>query len=112
MTEIAIALTTACISSLLTWLIAYAFYRLRLSEQMDKLRRDINQEVEESVRRGVLKAGEELLPHFRKEVTQGFMDAMPGSDVARTISKTSAGIVGNSIDSLFGSKKRNRAPNT
>ena len=111
MNEFVLALMTALFSSALTWGAAYAFYRTRLSQQLEILRQELAAEVEDRVRRGAVAAGEELLPHFREEVTEGFREAMRGvarGDVAREMAKTGAEIVGGSIDSLFGSKKRSR----
>ena len=111
MTQIALALMTALFTSLLTWCVAYAFYRARLSTQLEQIREELAGEVEERVRLGAIAAGEEMLPKFRHEVTEGFREAMRGvarGDVAREMAKTSAEIVGGSLDSLFGSKKRSR----
>ena len=111
MNELVLALMTALFSSLLTWCVAYAFYRARLSAQLETLRDELAQEVEERVRRGAIAAGDELLPRFRQEVTEGFREAMRGvarGDVAREMAKTGAEMVGGSLDSLFGNKKRSR----
>lgn len=111
MNEVALALMTALFTSVLTWCVAFAFYRARLSAQLEQLRDELAAEVEDRVRRGAIAAGEELLPNFRHEVTEGFREAMRGvarGDVAREMAKTGAEIVGGSLDSLFGSKKRGR----
>lgn len=108
MSAVILALMTALMSSVLTWLIAYLFYRKHLERRIEALREQVGAEVEERVRQGAVKAGEELLPQFRREVTAGFRDALVGTDVARTMAKTGADIVGGSLDALFGQRKRGR----
>ncbi len=112
MSDVLLALMTAVMSSVMTWLLAYLLYRKALERRIERLREELAAEVEERVRRGAIKAGEELLPEFRKEVTAGFKDALrgvvTGSDVARTMAKTGADIVGGGLDSLFGQRKRSR----
>ncbi len=111
MSQVFLAVVTALLSSALTWVIAYLFYRHRLQDQLDRVRDQLAEEVEERVRRGAIAAGEELLPEFRKEVTEGFRDALrgvAGGDVARTVARTGAEIVGGGLDSLFGQRKRGR----
>lgn len=103
------ALFAAALTSGLTWLAAYLFYRQRLSRQLDALREELAAEVEDRVRRGAVAAGEELLPRFRAEVSAGFRDAMTSvarGDVARSMAKTGAELVGESLESLFGQRKR------
>ena len=108
MSYVILAVTTALLSSVFTWLIAYALYRKLAERELEEMREEVAQEVEERVRRGAIKAGEELLPQFRREVTAGFRDALVGSDMARSLAKTSAEIVGGGLDSLFGQRKRSR----
>lgn len=111
MTQFVLALMTALFTSLLTWCVAYAFYRARLSTQLEQLRDEMAAEVEDRVRQGAVAAGEELLPQFRREVTEGFRDAMRGvarGDMAKEMARTGAGIVGGSLDNLFGPKTRSR----
>lgn len=111
MTVIIASVLSALLTSLLTWSLAYVFYRARLSEQVDALREELAEEVEARVRAGAIAAGQELLPSFRREVTEGFREAMRGvarGDMAKEMAKTGAGIVGGSLDTLFGGKKRSR----
>lgn len=111
MSEVAVALLAALFTSAITWCVAYAFYRARLSTQLEVLREELAVEVENRVRLGAMAAGQELLPDFRQAVTEGFRDAMRGvarGDVAREMARTGAEIVGGSLDSLFGTKKRAR----
>ena len=109
MSAILIALVAAATTSALTWIIAYGFYRARLSRQLEQLREELAGEVEERVRRGALAAGEELLPKFRSEVTAGFRDALQGvvrGDVAKSMARQGAEFVGDSLEALFGQRKR------
>jgi hypothetical protein len=109
MIEAFVAVLGAVLTSAVTCCFAYYFYRTRLSVQLDKLRDELGAEVEERVRKGVLAAGEELLPEFRKEVAAGFRDALKsvgGADMARSMARTGADLVGGSLDTLFGTKKR------
>lgn len=109
MSHIVIAVVAALATSVLTWIIAYGFYRARLSRQLDGLREELAAEVEERVRRGAIKAGEELLPKFRQEVNAGFREAVEGmvrGDVARSVAKQGAELVGDGLEALFGQRKR------
>lgn len=106
MSSIGIALLSALATSVLTWLLAWLFYRSRLSQRMDALREDIASELEERVRRGVLSAGEEMLPEFRKQVTEGFLDAVRRTGTVSGMAKTSAEIVGSSLENWFGPRRR------
>ncbi len=111
MSYFVVAALAAALTSVLTWLLAYGVYRARLRDQLEQLREELAAEVEERVRRGALAAAEELLPAFRKEVADGFRDAVrsvAGGDVARNVARTGAELVGGSLDTLFGPKKRSR----
>lgn len=111
MSMVLVSLLSAALTSLLTWVLAWAFYRARLASQLDVLREQLASEVEARVRQGALDAGQELLPEFKQAVTEGFMDAMRGmarGEMAKTFAKTGAEIVGGSLDSLFGQRKRGR----
>lgn len=113
MISIALAIVTALLSSACTWLIAWAFFKFRLEKQVDQLKAEIGQEVEERVRAGALQAGEELLPRFRNEVREGFLDAMKSwpssgvvSEAARNVAKTGADILGAGFDNLLKPRPR------
>lgn len=109
MNVLALALTTALLSSVMTWCVAYLLYRARMHAQIRQLRLELAEELEERVRRGALAAGEELLPEFRREVTEGFREAMRGvarGDMAKEMARTGAEIVGGSLDTLFGAAKK------
>lgn len=111
MTIIIASVLSALFTSVLTWFLAYVFYRARLSEQVEVLREELAEEVEARVRAGAIAAGQELLPDFRREVTEGFREAMRGvarGDMAKEMAKTGAEIFGGSLDTLFGGKKRSR----
>ncbi|MEN8720830.1 MAG: hypothetical protein ABF296_11275 [Oceanococcaceae bacterium] len=104
---------TAVLSSLLTWLIAWAFFRFHLSEQVDRMKDDIGRELEDRVRRGVVAGGEELLPEFREQVKQGFLDALRSGPVssamgeaARNVARTGAELFGSGFDNLLKPRPR------
>lgn len=107
----ALALLTALLSSSLTWALAYWLYRRHLERRLVQLREELAEELEARVRSGAIAAGEELLPEFRREVSEGFREALrsvAGADVARNVAKTGAEIVGGGLDTLFGPRKRSR----
>lgn len=115
MTSIFLLLGTALLSSMLTWLIAWAFFKFHLADEVDALKQQIGDELEERVRSGVVSGGQELLPEFRKEVKEGFLDALRGapvsgamSDAARNVAKTGAELLGTGIDSLLKPRPRRR----
>ncbi len=106
------AALTALLSALLTWGIAYAFYRRRLGTEMQKMLGEIQSEFEERVKSGVLAAGTELLPALREQVKLGFQDALRETQTG-TMMEQYAGAVNRSTDvlanrlgGLFGLKPR------
>ncbi len=105
-------LAIALASSVLTALLALAIYqgwgRARLEARLAALQA----EVEASVKRGVLAAGEELLPKFREHVAMGFADVLQKSHAAgiaegtAKIVSSSTDLVRDSLSSLFGLVKK------
>jgi hypothetical protein len=98
---------TALLSSMLTWALAYTWFKLRLQNQLDAQIKSIEDEFERRVKAGVLAAGRELLPDFRNEVRVGFKEALAQSPLsmvegaARTVGK-GADLFGDSLNTLFG----------
>ena len=108
MTEQAfIAGLTALLSSVLTWALAYIWFKLRLQPRLDAEIKSMEDEFERRVKAGVLAAGRELLPDFRNEVREGFKEALAQSPLsmvegaARTVGK-GADLFGDSLNALFG----------
>jgi len=106
---------TALLSSLFTWLIAWVFFRLHLRAQFEQVKEQIGQDLEQRVRAGVVAGGHELLPQFRREVKEGFLDALKSgpvsgamSEAARNVAKTGAELFGSGFDNLL--KPRPRGP--
>ena len=104
--------TAARAGSLLTLGIAWLWYRVWGERQLDARLVAIQEEFERHVKRGVLAAGEELLPALREQVKLGFQDALKGSHAA-TVAEGTAKIVTGSTDllvdglsNLFGLKKK------
>jgi hypothetical protein len=105
-------LTAAALGSLATLVIAWLWYRVWGARQLDAQLVRIQAEFEQHVKRGVLAAGEELLPSLREQVKLGFQDALKGS-AAAGIAEGTAKIVSGSTDllvdslnNLFGFKKK------
>ena len=106
------ALLTALLSALLTWGIAYAFYRRRLGSEMQRMLAEVQAEFEARVKAGVLAAGQELLPALREQVKLGFQDALRETQAGSMVEQY-AGAVNRSTDALanrlgglFGAKPR------
>lgn len=103
---------TAFLSSVLTLVFGYLLYRTlgerRLQVQMDQMQR----EFEQRVKSGVVAAGQELLPEFRREVAAGFQDALQRSHAAGLAEDTAkvvtgaAGLLESGLSSLLGRKPR------
>ncbi len=115
MSSLLLLVGTALLSSLLTWLVAWAFFRFHLSEQVDELKEQIGKELEDRVRSGVVAGGRELLPEFRREVKDGFLDALKSgpvsgamSEAARNVAKTGAELLGSGFDNLLKPRPRRR----
>ena len=105
-------LTAALLGSVSTLVFAWLWYRLFGERRLDAALVRIQAEFEQHVKRGVLAAGEELLPALREQVKLGFQDALKGSHAAG-IAEGTAKIVSGSTDllvdsltNLFGLKKK------
>jgi hypothetical protein len=105
-------LAAALLGSGLTLGLALLWYQVRGRRRLDAALLKVQAEFEEHVRRGVLAAGEQLLPALREQVKLGFQDALKGSHAAG-IAEGTAKIVAGSTDllvdglsNLFGLKKK------
>ena len=108
-------LLTALCSSLLTWGIAWWLYRSSLEARLDRRLEQLQMEFEARVKSGVTAAALELLPELRKQVSQGFLEAMAQSRAAGLVEDTAkvvsagagigAGIVESGLNALFGFAK-------
>lgn len=104
-------MATAVLSSVLTLGVAWWFYRTRIEPQLPSRLSKVQAEFQERVRLGVLEAGEELLPAFRKQVAAGFRDAINGvaterlgESTARAMSR-GADIFEKGLRGLFGGRE-------
>ena len=91
--------------------LAYLVYRLWGQARVEAALTEIENEFEQRVRKGVLAAGDELLPAFREQVALGFRDALKESHAAGIAEGTakivsgSAELIAGSLNNLFGRKK-------
>lgn len=88
-------------SSVLTLAAAYLFYALWGRSRLEARLALLQGEVEASVKKGVLSAGEELLPELRRQVAGGFADVLEKSHAAG-IAEGTAKIVTSSTDMVTG----------
>ena len=104
MSQIAVILLTASLSSIFTITLGFFFIRRILREHtdqaaqkyLDKLKSEIGPTIEESIKKGV-KDGITAIPS--REVIR---------ETTRTIAKTSADIVGDTLKPLLNRRTRNR----
>ena len=105
---LASALLGGCCTLALAWL----WYRVSGERRLDAALVRIQAEFEQHVKRGVLAAGEELLPALREQVKLGFQDALKGSHAAGIAEGTAKIVTGStdllvdSLSNLFGLKKK------
>lgn len=93
---------TAFLSALATWALAYLWYELRLQAQLNAMLAETQNEFERRVKKGVLEAGEELLPQLREQVRRGFEDALAKSETANVV-ESAAGVVNLGTDIISSS---------
>lgn len=105
-------LLTAVVSAVLTWVLAWLFYRAQLGNAFERELGRIQTEFEARVKAGVLAAGQELLPALREQVKLGFQDAMRETQTgvmvesyATAVNKT-GDVLANRLGGLFGLKPR------
>ena len=102
----------ALAGSVVTLALAWGVYRVWGRAQLDAELVKIQAEFERHVKRGVLEAGEQLLPAFREQVRLGFQDALKQSHAAGIAEGTakivsgSTELVMDSLSNLFGLKKK------
>ena len=105
-------LASALLGSGFTLGLALLWYRLSGERRLDAALARIQAEFEQHVKRGVLAAGQELLPAFRDNVRLGFEDALKGSHAANIAEGTAKIVAGStdllvdSLSNLFGLKKK------
>ena len=105
-------LTAALLGSLATLLGAWLWYRIWGERRLEAKLVVIQEEFERHVKKGVLAAGEELLPAFREQVRLGFEDVLKGSHAANIAEGTAKIVAGStdllvdSLSNLFGLKKK------
>ena len=104
-------LAIALASSACTLAVAAAAWWLWGRAQVAGALLRIQGEFEQHVKRGVLAAGEELLPRFREQVALGFADVLKGSRAAGLAEGTAKVVAGGAdllkdgLGNLFGLKK-------
>jgi hypothetical protein len=113
--DVIFTLLTALLSSVITWGLAYLFYRRRLEKMMDQRLGTIQVEFEARVKSGVQAAALELLPDLREQVKLGFIDAMTQSRAAGLVEDTAkvfsagaglgAGLFETGVNALLGLTK-------
>lgn len=105
-------LASAAAGAAVTLGLALLWYRLWGERRLDAALVRIQDEFEQHVKRGVLAAGEELLPSLREQVKLGFQDALKDSHAAGIAEGTAKIVSGStellveSLGNLFGLKKK------
>lgn len=103
---------TAILTALLTWLFAYLLYRGWMSRRLEAELELLQDAFEQRVRKGVLAAGEELMPELRKHVRLGFQDALRNSETGELVENYAtavnrgADVISNRLGGLFGIKPK------
>lgn len=101
-------LLTAGASAITTLVLAGCIYQLVILPALEKRLAQVAEEMETRVQHGVETAGQNLLPEFRANVRDGFLDAMaqwPASEF-RNATRTGAEFVEEGLSSLFGRRKK------
>lgn len=104
---ILVILGTALLTAFLSAGLFILYYRRVLQPELDRQLERAGVMLEERVKKGVLSAGEELLPRFRDKVTEGFTRALsewPSSEFSR-VAKTGANLVEEGLNTLFGKRR-------
>jgi len=101
-------LITAAVSAVITITLAALLYWLILRPRLEKQLQEMAQEIEARVKSGVEAAGQEMLPAFRTQVREGFMEGVsqwPSSEF-RNVTRTGAEIVEDGLNTLFGRRPK------
>ncbi|HYQ90533.1 MAG TPA: hypothetical protein VES89_00280 [Candidatus Competibacteraceae bacterium] len=86
--DLVLILVTVLLSSVLTLLLALAWWRLFLKRRLEAEREAVAHRLRERVKEGVMEAGQDLLPAFRQAVEAGFRDALTGGIAPSLLDKT------------------------
>ncbi len=86
-------LATALLSSVLTLLLALAWWRAFLKKRLEAELEEVANRLRERVKEGVTEAGRDLLPAFRQEVEAGFRDALTRGIAESLIDKTAGTVL-------------------
>ena len=109
---VAAMLASAVLGGAMALALAWLWYRLWGARRLDAALVRVQAEFEQHVKRGVLAAGEELLPALREHVKLGFQDALKDSHAAAVAEGTaklvtgSADLLADRLGNLFGLKKK------
>lgn len=107
-----LVLSAAVLGALAALALAWLWYRGWGQRRLEAALVQVQEEFEQHVKRGVLAAGEELLPALREQVKLGFQDALKGSHAAGIAEGTAKIVTGStdllvdSLSNLFGLKKK------
>ena len=88
-----IIILSSLLSSVITILILTILYKIKLKKILKKELDQISDQIETRVSRGVMDAGNRLLPELRKEVGEGLKDAMSAALSGEFIEKTAQSAV-------------------
>ena len=101
-------IVTAFLSSAMTLLVAALFYSFILQPRLQKQLQEVAEEIETRVKSGVEAAGEDMLPAFREQVREGFLEALAQwpSNEFRQVTRTGAEIVEDGLNTLFGRRPK------
>ena len=103
------SIISGILSSLCTLAILTLYLRSNLKRKIKQETKEAGELIKERIHSAVMKAGEELLPKFRKEVNKGFTDAFTRAlsgeiipQTARQLAKNSQNIVEQGLSFLLG----------
>ncbi|MCB1173767.1 MAG: hypothetical protein KDK39_09390 [Leptospiraceae bacterium] len=108
---ILLILITSLCSSVFTLLLGFVTYRFFLKKSLDETIDEVGDLVKERMQSGVMESATALLPEFRREVSEGFKEALAeslsGDVVQRTanlMAKNSTDLVEQGLNLLLGRK--------
>lgn len=109
----AVIVLTAVLSSVFTAIMAAGVLVWWLQRHYRREEERLAELVQQRVRAGVLEAGEELMPEFRAQVTEGFIEAvkrLPQAGVmgeaARNMARSGADLLGAGLEGFSGRGRR------